>query len=274
MLVQVVAVDAHEGPVYVADEDALYFTTPRPNVAIKRLALDGERFPVHPERVSVVRAEANMANGMTLDGAGHLVVCEQGTRSQPARVSRLDPHAGTVETIVDAWDGLALNSPNDVVVRGDGTLWFTDPSYGYLQGFRPEPAVGDRVYRWERGHLSVVADAFDKPNGLAFSPDEQTLYVTDSGAPRHVVAFDVLEDRRLAGPRRFAVVDGSPDGITVDREGRVYVSAADGVQVFNAGGDLIGGIDLPGAVNFTFGGPGDDVLFITTDTAIWAAKGV
>jgi gluconolactonase len=226
-----------------------------------------------------------MPNGMTLGHDGHLVVCEQGTRSAPARISRVDPRTGRADTLVDRWGGLRLNSPNDVVVRRDGTIWFTDPSYGYRQGFRPEPQAGDYVYRFDPGsdRLSVVADSFDKPNGLAFSPDEQTLYVTDSGAnqepgsyhvgrPHHVVAFDVLGGRHLGPGRLFTVTTpGFPDGIKVDRDGRVYASASSGVQVFSPAGDLIGQISLPGAVNFTFGGPGGQVLFITTDTAIWAA---
>jgi gluconolactonase len=294
-LVQVVAVDAHEGPVYAADEDALYFTTlPRegnlpapgfPEAAIKRLALDSDRFPVEPERVSVVPAAVTMANGMTMDGQGRLVVCEQGTRAEHARISRLDRSTGAVETVVDHWRGLRLNSPNDVVVKRDGTIWFTDPSYGHLQGFRPEPQVGDYLYRYDPvpGSLTVVADSFDKPNGLAFSPDELVLYVTDSGAnqepgsyhvrrPHHIKAFDVREGRHLAGERLLAVTTpGFPDGIKVDRHGYVYASAASGVQVLDPCGDLVGELDLPGAVNFCFGGPDGEVLFITTDTAIWAA---
>jgi len=293
-LALVAEIDAHEGPVYVPGEDALYFTTvPRapsspagaPRAAIKRLALDGLRLPVDPSRLSTVPATVHMPNGMTLGHEGRLVVCEQGTRSAAARISRVDPRTGRVDTLVDSWGGLRLNSPNDVVVRRDGTIWFTDPSYGYLQGFRPEPQVGDYVYRFDpgSGHLSVVADRFDKPNGLAFSPDEQILYVTDSGAnaepgsyhvgrPHHVVAFDVLDGRHLGPGRLFAVTTpGFPDGLKVDRAGRVYASASSGVQVFSQAGDLIGQISLPGAVNFTFGGPGGQVLFITTDTAIWAA---
>jgi gluconolactonase len=294
-LVRVVDTDAHEGPVYAADEDALYFTTlPRhrdvpapgfPEAQIKRLALDGERFPLEPERVTVVASPASMPNGMALDLDGRLVVCEQGTRSEHARISRLDRATGALETVVDAWGGLRLNSPNDVVVRRDGTLWFTDPSYGHLQGFRPAPLIGDYVYRHDpgSGRLTVVADHFDKPNGLAFSPDEQVLYVTDSGAnqragsyhvdrPHHIMALDVRDGRHLAAGRLFAVTTpGFPDGIKVDRDGRVYASAASGVQVFDPSGDLIDELHLPGAVNVTFGGPGGNVLFITADTAIWAA---
>ncbi|MGH9283426.1 MAG: SMP-30/gluconolactonase/LRE family protein, partial [Acidimicrobiales bacterium] len=164
------------------------------------------------------------------------------------------------------------------------TLWFTDPSYGHLQGFKPEPLVGDHLYRYDprTGRLSVVADSFVKPNGLAFSPDEQILYITDSGAnqepgsyhvglPHHIMAFDVAGGHLVNG-RLFAVTTpGFPDGIKVDSGGNVYASAFSGVQVFNPAGDLIGEIHLPGAVNFAFGGPEGNVLFITTDTAVWAA---
>jgi gluconolactonase len=141
------------------------------------------------------------------------------------------------------------------------------------------------VYRYDPAsdRLSVVADGFDKPNGLAFSPGERTLYITDSGAnqepgsydvrrPHRIVAFDVHDGSHLGPGRLFAVTTpGFPDGIKVDRAGHVYASSFSGVQVFSPAGHLIGQISLPGAVNFTFGGPAGDVLLITTDTAIWAA---
>lgn len=294
-LVRVVETDAHEGPVYVAEEDALYFTTlprevddPAPGyreASVARLALHGMRFPLEPDRVSVVRTSTAVPNGMALDLDGRLLVCEQGSRSRPARIARLDPRTGTVGTVVDAWGGLPLNSPNDVVVRGDGSVWFTDPSYGHLQGFRPEPQVGDHVYRYDPATelVAVVADSFVKPNGLAFSPDEDVLYVADSGAnqepgsyhvglPHHVIAYDVADGRHLRNPRLFCVTTpGFPDGIKVDDAGRVYVSTFSGVQVFAPSGDQLGEIRLAAAVNFTFGGPGGNVLLITADTAIWAA---
>jgi gluconolactonase len=252
---------------------------------VKRIALDGERFPLETDRVSTVREDANVANGMALDLEGRLLTCEQGTRSQHAAVTRTHARSGAVETLVDEYAGLRLNSPNDVVQRSDGTVWLTDPSYGYLQGFRPEPQLGDHVYRFDQrsGDLSVVADSFDKPNGLAFSPDETVLYVGDSGAnqepgsfhpnrPHHIKAFDVADGRHLTAERLFCVTAlGFPDGIKVDSEGRVYASAFSGVQVFSPDGDLIGEIELPGAVNFTFGGPDRNVLFITADDAVWAA---
>jgi len=268
-LVKVADTDAHEGPVYVRSEDALYFTTvPRPSrtamhgspkVAIKRLVLDGERFPLTGERETIVRSRANGANGMALGHNGRLVVCEQGTTTTAARISALDTGTGHTETIVSGWGALSFNSPNDV--------------------------VGDRVYRYDphTDSLSWVIDDFDKPNGLAFSPCGSVLYVGDSGAnqepgtfdparPHHLRAFDVTPGGGLAGGGLFAVVEpGFPDGIKVDAEGRVYSSAFDGVQVFSPEGHRLGTIRLPGAVNFTFGGTDSNVLFITADTAVWAA---
>jgi gluconolactonase len=293
-LEMVLPTDAHEGPVYVSEEDALYFTSlPRPGhtpsgapeVVIKRLALDGERFPLEQERVSIVRSASNAANGMTLDHDGRLLICEQGTMARHAAITRLDRRTGFGETVVDEWRGLRFNSPNDVVVRSDGSIWFTDPSYGYLQGFKGDPQIGDFVYRYDprSDQLTVVADCLDKPNGLAFSPDEGVLYIADSGAnqtagsydvqrPHHIVAFDVVNECRLAGRRLFAVITpGLPDGIKVDSAGRLYSSSFSGIQVFDPTGNLIGEIHLPGAVNFTFGGTQGNVLFITTNDAIWAA---
>lgn len=271
--------DAHEGPVYAAGEGALYFTSlpVAGRSAIRRLDLS-------TREVTTVGADANGANGMAMDREGRLVVCEQGSLRTPARITRRDPATGTVETLVEHWRGRRLNSPNDVVVAADGAIWFTDPSYGRLQGFRPDPEVGDFVYRHDpaTGDLDVVADGFDKPNGLAFSPTQDVLYVTDSGAnqepgsfhpgrPHHVKAFDVVGGRRLAGERLFAVTaPGIPDGIKVDAAGRVHVSAASGVLVHSAEGERLAEIAVPGAVNFAWGPPG--LLYITTDTAVFAAE--
>jgi len=278
---KVVDVDAHEGPVYVPEEDALYFTSVRNHVApvaIKRLALD-------TRAVRTLVADAHAANGMTLGRDGRLIVCEQGSLDVPARISAVDRSTGASETIVDSLAGLPLNSPNDVVAKSDGTIWFTDPSYGYLQQFRPAPSHGDFVYRYDPSskRLTVVASDFDKPNGLAFSPDETVLYVGDSGAnhepgsfdprrPHHIRAFDVVENR-LVNDRLFAVTTpGFPDGLKVDADGRVYASSFSGVQLFDPAGEQIDEIELPGAVNFAFGGREGDLLLITTDTAVWAVR--
>jgi len=263
---KVADVDAHEGPVYVADEHALYFTSlprPRPYVAVRRLDLA-------TLKVTTLLDGANAANGMTLDPYGQLLVCEQGTRMSDARISRLDLRTGSRRTVVDSYRGLPLNSPNDIVVARDGSIWFTDPSYGYLQGFRPPPQLSDAVYRFDvdTGLLDLVADDFDKPNGLAFSPNERTLYVGDSEACL-VYAFDVVGDR-VENERLFTeIAPGYPDGIKVAPDGRVFSSYADGIAMFDPQGERVGEIELPGAVNFAFG----DALYITTDTAVWAAKG-
>jgi gluconolactonase len=292
----VIETDAHEGPVYVAAENALYFTTVpvssnvpvagSKQVVVKRISLNSDRFPLGPEAATTVCASSNMANGMTLDREGRLVICEQGTKTTSARISRLNLQTGEVETVVDELRGLRFNSPNDVVVKSDGTVWFTDPSYGALQGFKDAPLLGDYVYRYDpaENQSSVVADSFNKPNGLAFSPDESILYINDSGAiqgpgtyfvdlPHHIRAFDVLGGRHLANERLFAVVSpGIPDGLKVDSDGRVYSSSAGGLQVYNSSGDLIGEVVAPGVANFTFGGTGNNVLYMMADTVIWAAQ--
>src|ERR671919_1446857 len=253
-LTRVAETDAHEGPVYAFDEDALYFTTVRRDrVAIKRLELA-------TGSLSTVPADANTANGMALDRQGRLVVCEQGTLTEPARISRVDRRTGAHETLIEGF-----NSPNDVVVKSDGTIWFTDPSYGWLQGFRPKPERGDFVYRYDPGsdELTIVADSLDKPNGLAFSPDETILYVGDNGRPHHLLAFDVEDGVHVSGSQVVAVsTPEHPDGIKVDGEGRIYASFSGGVHVLDPSGDLLGEIELPGAVNFTFGGPARKHLFI------------
>lgn len=282
--------NAHEGPVYVAAEHALYFTTvPEPgpkNIAIKRLQLTGEAFPFAAQEVETVCQPSNMANGMTLDRKGRLVICEQGTIETCARISRMDLKTRAIETVVDQWRGLRFNSPNDVVVKSDGTVWFTDPNYGELQGFKTASEVGAFVYRHDpaTGETAVVADSFNKPNGIAFSPDEAVLYITDTGAnqapgtyfadlPHHVRAFDVVDGRHLRNEQLFAVVSpGVPDGIKLDAQGHVYTSSGTGVQVFTPDGDLMGEIMAPGVANFTFGGPDNDVVFILGDTKIWQTK--
>lgn len=269
----VIETDAHEGPVYAPDEDALYFTTVRTDrVAIKRLGL-------LTRTVSTLRPDANTANGMTFGLDGRLVVCEQGTDRTPARITAVDRETGAVEVLAEG----GLSSPNDVVVATDGAIWFTDPTYGWLQGFRPRPEHPDRVYRLDHsGRLDVVSEDFDKPNGLAFAPGERTLYVGDSGAdhlpqdydpdrPRRVVALDV-SSRGVPVGRLFAeAIPGAPDGLKVASDGRVFVSCADGILVFASDGSPAGLISVPGAVNFDFG-LDESVLYVTADTAVWVVR--
>ena len=282
-------VNAHEGPVYVRKWNAVLFTTVP---ATTNVPLSGDRnvsigrLDVGSRRVSTFVAATDMANGMTLDRQGRLLICEQGTRSRPARITRMDLETKETESVVESWFGLPFNSPNDIVVKSDGTIWFTDPSYGFLQGFRNQPQVGDFVYRFDPadGSIAVVADSFNKPNGLAFSPDESILYINDSGAiqgpgsyhvnlPHHIRAFDVHGGDQLRGDRLFAVVTpGIPDGLKIDSAGRLYSSSTTGVQVFDPGGRLLGEILAPGVANFCFGGIDDDTIFMMCDTNITIAK--
>jgi gluconolactonase len=260
---RLVATDAHEGPVYVPHEHALYFTTSRPTVAIRRLDLA-------TGGLSTVRADANNANGMTLGHDGRLIVCEQGSYTEPARIAAIDPRTGARETLVDNWHGLPLNSPNDVVVARDGSLWFTDPSYGHRQHFRPPPVLGDRIYRLDTRtrELWSVADSLDKPNGLAFSPDETVLYIGDNGGPHRLLAFAV-RGGFLTDPQPLAELSPAhPDGVKVDAHGHVYATTAGGIRIFAPDGHPLDEIDLPGAVNFALT---PDALLITADHGIWTA---
>jgi len=250
-----------EGPVWFGDGRFLLWSDIPNNRILKWEEETGA--------ISVFRKPSHNANGNTRDRQGRLLTCEHDTR----RVTRTELD-GTITVIADRHEGKPLNSPNDVVVKSDGTIWFTDPSYGHLQGFRPEPKTGDHVYRYNpaSGELTAVADSLDKPNGLAFSPDERVLYIGDNGAPHHLLAFDVENDARLTGGRVLALsTPEHPDGLKTDGEGRIYASYSGGVQVLAPSGGLIGEINLPGAVNFTFGAPDGNTLFITTDTAVWAA---
>ena len=248
---------AHEGPVWV--DGAVYFTTvPSPGVSLCRLDASGD--------VTVLLEDANMANGMALAPDGRLVVCEQGTMTARAAITLVDRVTGAREVLLDAFLGLPLNSPNDVLVARDGAVWFTDPSYGFVQGFRPPPALPDQVYRHDprTGSTTVVADGFDKPNGLALSPDESTLYVGDSERDE-VLAFDL---RRRHSWRFAEIAPGHPDGLKTDARGRVFVTFAGGIRVFDPDGTVVAEVALPGAVNFAFG---PDALVVTADDAIWAA---
>ncbi|RYE51432.1 MAG: SMP-30/gluconolactonase/LRE family protein, partial [Rhizobiaceae bacterium] len=176
------------------------------------------------------------------------------------------------------------NSPNDVVVKSDNTIWFTDPSYGIMsnyEGFKAEPEQATRnVYRLDpaSGALTVVCSDFGQPNGLAFSPDEKKLYIADSASshdpdwPRHIRVFDVRENGTLEGGEEFCSIDkGLPDGFRVDVDGNIWTSAADGVHCFAPDGMLIGKILVPQCVaNVTFGGPRRNRLFITATKSLYA----
>ncbi len=300
---KLVDTNAHEGPVYVKGENAVYFTTVPvdvnipiegyKNVLVQRFSLNNlvDDPCENRKNLSTVLETSNMANGMTLDLDGNLIICEQGTKSSTAAISRMDLKTSIPdlipERLVDEWFGLPFNSPNDVVVKSDGSIWFTDPSYGYAQGFKDAPLLGTFVYRFDpRGRvLTVVADRFNRPNGLAFSPCEKHLYINDSAAiqgsgpyrpelPHDIWGFDLSDDgKHLTNGRLIAVVTpGIPDGLKTDSEGRIYSSSQSGVQVFTAAGDLLGQILVPGVANFAFGGINNDTIYMMADSAIWSAK--
>jgi gluconolactonase len=223
--------------------------------------------------VAEFRSPAGYTNGHTVDPEGRLVSCEHLAR----RVTRTEVD-GAITVLADRFEGKRLNSPNDVVVRSDGSIWFTDPSYGIdhdYEGLRQEREVdGCHVYRIDpaTGEVSRVTDDFDRPNGLAFSPDETRLYIADSGAPRHIRVFDVVDGRTLSGGEVFAVCDdGLFDGFRFDEAGRLWTSAADGVHCFDPDGTLLGKIHVPETVaNVCFGGPHRNRLFIAATSSLYS----
>ncbi|MEV4414745.1 SMP-30/gluconolactonase/LRE family protein [Catellatospora sp. NPDC049609] len=227
--------------------------------------------------VGVFRHTSGYANGNTVDRQGRLITCEQGNR----RVTRTE-HDGTVTVLADRYQGKRFNSPNDVVVRADGTIWFTDPSYGIhsdYEGNRGDSELGGacHVFRLDpaTGELRIVADDFVRPNGLAFSLDEQRLYIVDTRQePSHIRVFDVTAAGALTGGEIFAECDfGRFDGLRLDDAGRVWAAAWDGVHCFDPDGTLIGKLLLPESVaNLTFGGPKLNHLFITAGTSVYALR--
>jgi gluconolactonase len=262
-----------EGPVWLDRAETLVWS----DIPNNRMLAWNER-----RGRSTFRQPSHFSNGNTIDREGRLVTCEHGRRC----VSRTG-HDGTVEILVDRYQGRRLNSPNDVVVKSDGTIWFTDPSYGIMsdrEGHAAPSELDDRCYVFcfdpAAGALRIVEDSFAKPNGLAFSPDERRLYVSDTSASHdpdgfhHLRCFDVLSGNRLASGRVFAVVDpGLPDGFRVDVEGRLYVSAEDGIHVYAADATPLGKIAVPERTgNCAWGGAARDTLYIAASTSLYRIR--
>jgi gluconolactonase len=224
--------------------------------------------------VGVFRQPSGFANGHTVDRQGRLISCEHGAR----RVTRTE-HNGAVTVLADRFEGKVLNSPNDVVERADGSVWFTDPSYGIdsdYEGHKAESEIGGcHVYRVDPGSLGVarVASDFNRPNGLAFSADEQRLYITDS-AERQIRVFDVGHEGTLSGGEVFAHCDtGTFDGIRIDDSGRVWAAAGDGLHCFHPDGTLLGKLHVPEVTaNFTFGGPQRNMMFICATSSLYCIR--
>lgn len=259
-----------EGPVYFPQGDFLLFSDIPNNKMYQWVDGLGRR---------IYRENSNYSNGNTRDFQGRLITCEHFSRS----VTRTELD-GSITLIADQHQGKALNSPNDVVVKSDGSIWFTDPPYGILSDYEGQKAdqqqAGCFVYRVDAVSKEIVAVAkdFDKPNGLAFSPDEKTLYISDSGlshcsdGAHHIRKFAVGVNGELTGGGVFANISaGLPDGFRLDTQGNLWTSCATGVQCFDQQGILLGEIKVPETVaNIEFGGPMRNRLYITASTSLYS----
>jgi len=252
-----------EGPLWLAD-GSLLFQDIKAEKSYK-VAPDGA--------LSLLRSETGAANGQTFDAMGRVVFCEQNGR----RVSRMNPDGSDVETVAEHWEGKHLNSPNDIVARGDGLLYFTDPPYGVKDHQREIPFQG--VFALDSlGEPRLVLDDFEKPNGLALSPDESILYVCDTGK-YHVRSFRVEKSGTMVegSGRLFCTLNpsekGGPDGMKVDQGGRVYVAVAQGVWVFEPDGRLLGILAIEQRPsNLAWGGPDGKTLAITAVDHVYKVR--
>ena len=264
-----------EGPVYVPGAEVLYWS----DVRNDRLM----RFDERNGRVTEHEHPANFCNGHTLDRDGAVLACEHG----PRRVVRWWPN-GDREVVADRWDGRRLNSPNDVVVASDGSIWFSDPTYGIdsdAEGHRAESEIGSsNVYRVDPCTGEVTAQITDmvRPNGLAFSLDETMLYVSDTGAshvedgPRHIRRYDVdvAAGRVTGGGAVWATcVEGAFDGFRLDADGRIWASGRQGVHCYEPDGTMLGTVRLPEVcANLEFGGPDRQTLYLTANTSLYRLR--
>jgi gluconolactonase len=260
-----------EGPAYFAAGRYLVWSDIPNNRTMRWDETDGS--------VSVFRQPSHNANGHTVDREGRLVSCEHQTRC----VTRTE-HDGSRTVLVDRIAGKRFNSPNDVVVKSDGTVWFSDPTYGIDCDYEGDAAASEigasHVYRYDpgRGACAAVTTDFVKPNGLAFSPDEQYLYIADTGVshvkgcPAHIRRFAVGGDSTLSGGEVFATCDaGLFDGFRFDVDGNLWTSAGDGVHCYAPDGVLLGKITVPEVVaNLCFGGPKRNRLFICATTSLYS----
>lgn len=265
-----------EGPVWFGDSRCLIWSDIPNNRMLRWNEESGE--------VSVFRSPTNHSNGNTRDIQGRLVTCEHTGR----RVTRTE-HDGSITVLMDSFDGKPLNSPNDVVVHSDGSVWFTDPGYGIMlnyEGSVAEAELPNRVYRLdtESGEATIVADDFLRPNGLCFSPDEDLLYIVDTGrshdpdGPSHIRVFDVTADNRLENGRLFVDMNpGMADGIRCDVDGNLWAAAGwagegfDGAHCYAPDGTRIGQIHLPEiCANLCFGGALKNRLFMAGSQSLYA----
>jgi gluconolactonase len=261
-----------EGPVWFGDSRAVIWS----DIPNNRMM----RWDEETGEVRVFRKPSNNANGNTRDREGRLVTCEHLTR----RVTRTE-YDGSITVLADQYDGKPLNSPNDVIVKSDGSIWFTDPTFGirgFYEGEQKQSEVKPAVYRVDgaSGEITMMTDALDAPNGLAFSPDESVLYVVDSRvAPRKIFAFDVARDGRTLSNQSELIdaADGTPDGFRVDIHGNLWCGwgmgsdELDGVRIFTAQGEPLGHIALPErCANVCFGGRHRNRLFMAASHGLYS----
>ncbi|NBS55638.1 MAG: SMP-30/gluconolactonase/LRE family protein [Betaproteobacteria bacterium] len=259
-----------EGPVWLGDTRSLVWS----DIPNNRML----RWDEETGTTSVFRKPSNYANGHTRDRQGRIVSCEHGGR----RISRTE-HDGTVTTVADSFQGKRLNSPNDLVVKSDGSIWFTDPTFGILgwyEGAKATPESPMNVYRVDAsGAIELAIEGINQPNGLAFSPDEKILYVVESRSdPRKILAYDIVDGRKAVNGRVFIDAGpGTPDGFRVDVDGNLWCgwgmgeAGLDGVHIFNPDGKRIGRIDLPErCANLCFGGVHRNRLFMAASTSVYS----
>ncbi|CZF79291.1 SMP-30/gluconolactonase/LRE family protein [Grimontia marina] len=262
-----------EGPVWLRESNAVLFSDVKGCKLYRWSEAEG---------LTIEKAYSHFSNGNYLDLNGNLISCEHGRRC----ISKTSPD-GVTTILVDNFDGKRLNSPNDVVVKRDGSIWFTDPPYGILgndEGFQAQSQIiGCHVYRFDpqTGDLDIMTTDVQRPNGLAFSPDEQTLYVADMSivefptkGRREIRQFTVDEDGSLGKGETLCIVEpGIPDGFRVDIHGNIFCSCDEGIAVFTPTGEKLGLIPVPERVsNCTFGGEDQSYLFITATTSLYGIK--
>lgn len=240
-----------EGPLWLPDNTLIFSDIPADTI--------------YRADKTVFRQPSGKSNGLTLDRQNRLIACEHWNR----RVSRTDKD-GVVSVVADRYDGKRFNSPNDVVVRSDGLIFFTDPPYG-LEDREAELDVAGVYLVKPDGEVTLLVKDFKKPNGLAFSPDEKVLYIADTEG-RHIRAFDVAKDGTLSNDREFCELPG-PDGMKVDVRGNIWCTASDGVRVFTPAGDLIQTIVFPQApANCAFGDADFKTLYVTARTGLYKVR--
>jgi gluconolactonase len=259
-----------EGPVYFAEDDSVVWSDAHGDRLLRWSPESG---------VEVIRQPSHYQSGNYKDLEGRLVSCSSGNRAIVRRERNRE-----WKTLVDCYQGKRLNSPNDLVVKSDGTIWFTDPPYGLTQpnqGYGGEQEQsGCFVYRFDpkTNEIDAIVTDMVRPNGLAFSPDEHLLYVSDTAAfdipqgPHHIRVYEIADDFQATNGRVFAVIDpGQPDGLRVDSMGNVFTSSEDSVQVYAPDGTCLGKILVPEVcTNLTFGGLNSDRLFITAGHSLYA----